>query len=133
MAKSIFEILDTLETETSVPGHGQVNHTLPRNLFPTGEQFENEAELLDWAQETGALHGCLQRGVQKFLIDARATFKSLKKDENFDVSIGQDKVDSMTWSIVNRPNQISPDKAVKALQGLSPEQLAEVLKKAGLA
>ena len=39
MAQSIFEILDTLKTTTSVPGHGaEVPHTLPRHLFPTSEQ-----------------------------------------------------------------------------------------------
>ena len=41
MAKSIFEILDTLSTETSVPVVGKnVEHTLPRKLFPTAEIFE---------------------------------------------------------------------------------------------
>jgi len=33
MAKSIFETLDTLQTETSVPVTGKtIEHTLPRNV-----------------------------------------------------------------------------------------------------
>ena len=51
MAKSIFEILADLTTETSVPEMGKtIEHTIPRSLFPTAEEFENENKLLAWAE-----------------------------------------------------------------------------------
>lgn len=112
MAKSIFEILDGLRTETSVPVTGKsIEHTLPRNLFPTSEQFENEEMLLTWARDNGCLHACLQSGVQKFLIDIRAIFKSVKKDEVWTAEKGQEKVNSAKWSIVERP-KVGGSKAV---------------------
>ena len=104
MAKSIFEILDSLQTETSVPEVGKnVEHTIPRKLFPTAEQFENEDKLLAWADENGFVHALLQQGIQKGLIDIRAIFKSCKKEENWTPELGQEKVNKHTWSIVERP------------------------------
>jgi hypothetical protein len=106
MAKSIFEILDTLETETSVPAINKiVEHSLPRHLFPNAEQFENENLLLNWARESNCLHACLQAGIQKFLIDCRATFKAVKKDETWTAEKGQEKLNKASWAIVERPKQ----------------------------
>ena len=45
MAKSIYSILTDLKTETSVPDHGMVEHSLPADLLPTAEQFEDEEKL----------------------------------------------------------------------------------------
>lgn len=119
MAKSIFEILDDLNTETSVPAvkddkgnilrenHGNVAHTLPRENFPTGEQFENADDLLEWANDNGFTHAILQRGIQKFLIDARAAFKRMPKkdsDDDWSLEFGQENVDNLEWSIAKRPN-----------------------------
>jgi len=60
MAKSIFAILDDLTTETSVPGFGDsIAHSIPRNLFPTSEQFESLDKLLAWANENGFTHALL--------------------------------------------------------------------------
>jgi len=104
MAKSIFEILDTLKTETSVPATGKsMEHSLPRNLFPTSEQFESEEKLLAWAKDNGCLHACLQSGIQKFLIDIRAIFKSQTKTEVWTIDLGQKKVNEAKWTIVERP------------------------------
>ena len=105
MAQSIFEILDTLKTTTSVPGHGaEVPHTLPRNLFPTSEQFEDASKLLAWANEHGYTHALLQQGIQKGLIDCRSRFKSVKKTDTWSVDYGQKNVDNHKWEITNRPN-----------------------------
>jgi hypothetical protein len=104
MAKSIYEILDDLNTETSVPGEGTVGHTLPRELLPTAEQFENGPALVAWAEEQGITHAVLQKGVQKFLIELRATFKAVKKDETWSLASGQKAVDDATWRVTSRPN-----------------------------
>lgn len=115
MAKSIFEILDDLKTETSVPeikndkgvvsrkNFGTVEHTIPRKLFPTSEQFEDAEKLLAWSNENGFTHALLQAGLQKGLIDCRATFKAVKKDETWTPEYGQANLDKMAWSIVERP------------------------------
>lgn len=133
MAKSIFEILADLTTETSVPGYGDaVAHTIPRKLFPEPEIFEDGNKLLDWAEENGYTHALLQQGLQKGLIDIRAKFKSCKKNDVWSTSYGQANVDSHKWEVTERPK--SGDKvkaAVDTLSKLSPEQLAEILAKLG--
>ena len=133
MAKSIFEILADLTTETSVPEMGKtIEHTIPRSLFPTAEEFENEEKLLNWARANGYVHSLLQMGLQKGLIDVRAKFKSCKKDDTWTPEYGQANVDSHKWEITERPK--SGDKvgnAVEALSKLSPEQLAEILARMG--
>ena len=106
MAKSIFEILDDWTTETSVPVIGKnVDHTLPRKLFPTAEQFEDAEKLLAWSNANGFTHALIQAGLQKGLIDCRATFKSCKKDDTWSPEYGQKNVDAMTWTITERPKQ----------------------------
>ena len=106
MAKSIFETLDSLQTETSVPVVGKtIEHTLPRSLFPVAETFEDAVKLLAWSNENGFTHALLQAGIQKGLIDCRAKFKACKKDETWTEKMGQDQVDSMTWEIVSRPKE----------------------------
>ena len=108
MAKSIFAILDDLTTETSVPGFGDaIAHSIPRNLFPTSEQFEDADALLAWANENGYTHALLQQGIQKGLIDIRAKFKACKKNDTWSTEYGQKNVDSHTWEITERPNQKS--------------------------
>ena len=103
MAKSIYEILDSLETETSTSDHGMVGHTLPRALFPTGEIFGDSEKLISWAKENGITYACIQKGIQKFLIEARAKFKAVKKGEEWTSEKGQIAVDGMTWDITERP------------------------------
>ena len=116
MAKSIFAILDDLTTETSVPGFGaEIQHTIPRNLFPTSEIFESEDKLLDWARNNNCLHALLQMGLQKGLIDCRAKFKSCKKNDTWSESYGQANVDSHEWTITERPNAKAANAISKAV------------------
>ena len=133
MAKSIFEILSDLQTETSVPGYGaEVPHTIPRRLFPTPEIFDDADALLEWSDNNGYTHALLQAGLQKGLIDLRARFKACKKTETWSPELGQKQVDSHKWEIVTRGK--STDKvgnAVEALSKLTPEQLAEILARMG--
>ena len=133
MAKSIFEILSDLQTETSVPGYGaEVPHTIPRRLFPTPEIFDNADALLEWSNSNGYTHALLQAGLQKGLIDLRARFKACKKTDTWSPELGQKNVDSHKWETVSRGK--SADKvgnAVAALEKLTPEQLAEILAKMG--
>jgi len=124
MAKSIYDTLDDLETETSVPkiedkdgnvlrkSFGMVKHTLPRTGLPTSEQFEHEELLLAWAEETGNLHACLQSGVQARIIEFRAIFKSMKKDDNWTPELGQYNVNKAPWRIVKRPNVSDKEKII---------------------
>ena len=133
MAKSIFEILADLTTETSVPEIKKtVQHTIPRRLFPEPEIFDNAEKLLAWTEENNFTHALLQMGLQKGLIDLRARFKATKKDETWSEMLGQKNVDSHKWETVTRGK--STDKvgnAVEALSKLTPEQLAEILAKMG--
>lgn len=106
MAKSIYEILSDLTTSTSVPGYGaEITHSLPSDLFPTDQQFENEESLLEWAKVNTCLHAVMQKGIQKFLIDCRAAFKSCKKNDIWNEDYGQNNVDSMKWKITKRPGE----------------------------
>lgn len=134
MAKSIYEILNDLTTTTSVPKFGEaIEHTIPRELLPTAEQFESEADLLEWSADQGITHAVLQKGIQKFLIEIRATFKACKKDDVWSESYGQANVDKMEWTITKRPNQ-SNDKA-KLLQAKLEAgiEMAQAMKSANLA
>ena len=131
MAKSIYEVLDSMVTETSVPAIGKmVEHSIPRDLLPTSEEFESEEKLLKWAQEHGVLHACLQSGVQKRLIDLRAKFKAVKKDEDWTEEMGQKAVDESTWDIVKRPKVAKSDEdiAKEYLASLTPEQFKAFMK-----
>ena len=146
MAKSIYALLDDLQTETSVPSitdkdgnevrphYGMVKHTMPRHSLPTSEQFENEEQLLDWAKDAGVLHACLQSGVQSRIIDLRAIFKSCKKGETWSPEVGQAKVDNAKWTPVSRPVGKKDDKttATTFLASMTPEERKEWLKENGL-
>lgn len=104
-SQSIFSLLDNLETETSVPGQTpkMQKHSLPREQFPTSTQFENEDGLVEWARRNNCLHACLQKGIQKHLIDCRARFKACKKTETWSSKMGQRQVDEYKWEIMTRP------------------------------
>ena len=116
MAKSIFEILGDLQTETSVPEiKSTVQHTIPRRLFPTAEEFESEEKLLAWARANGYVHALLQMGLQKGLIDIRAKFKSCKKDDAWTPEYGQHNINSHKWEITERPNAAANKKVSEAV------------------
>lgn len=104
-SQSIFTLLDTLETETSVPGQvpKMQKHSLPREQFPSSKQFEDEDSLVEWARKNNCLHACMQKGVQKHLIDCRARFKACKKTETWSNGMGQRQVDAFGWEIMTRP------------------------------
>jgi len=142
MAKSIYDILNNLETETSVPDFGMIAHTLPRELLPTAEQFENGNDLLLWAEDNGFTHSMLQKGVQKFIIDLRAAFKAVKKDETWTLEKGQKAINEADWNITNRPNVTDKEalkkqaileantaiaKAMKATKGISEKMIIDTL------
>ena len=104
-SQSIFTLLDTLETETSVPDQmpKMQKHSLPREQFPSSKQFEDEDGLVEWARRNNCLHACLQKGVQKHLIDCRARFKACKKTETWSNEMGQRQVDAFGWEVMTRP------------------------------
>lgn len=134
MAKSIFEILDDLNTETSVPATGKtIEHTLPRKLFPTAEIFENGEKLLAWSNENGFTHALLQAGLQKGLIDCRASFKSCKKDDTWTPEYGQANVDKMAWEIIERPKQGGIAKAKAEAELTAGINMANAMHQNGLA
>lgn len=126
MAKSIYEILNDLTTTTNVPSQtpSEINHVLPSELFPTDLEFENADMLLEWAEDHGVTHACLQRGVQKFLIDVRATFKACKKDDTWTPEYGQANVNAMEWKVTKRPNQGSQEVNEAVLEAGSKIALA---------
>ncbi|MDY6893836.1 MAG: hypothetical protein SVO01_00235 [Thermotogota bacterium] len=142
MAKSIYETLQTLETETSVPeitdkdgniireNMGMVKHTLPAEKLPTPEEFENEEKLLEWARQSGQLHQCLQSGVQARVVEYRAIFKAPPKKSDLDKGIkwspeyGQANVDNAEWLVTKRPagKKSKEDIAREYLDSLTPEE-----------
>lgn len=131
MSESIYTVLDTMNTETSVPGAEpkMQPHTLPRDQFPTGEEFADEAKLLKWAQDNGYLHACLQKGVRSHLIDCRAVFKACKKGDVWTNSYGQANLDDYTWKVQVKPEgkKTKEQIAKEYLAALSPEQLKALL------
>ena len=116
MAKSIFEILADLTTETSVPEMGKtIEHTIPRKLFPEPETFDNAEKLLAWAEENNYTHALLQMGLQKGLIDVRAKYKSCKKNDTWTPEYGQANVDAHEWETTERPNAADNKKVSEAV------------------
>ena len=114
-SQSIFVILDSLETETSVPGATpkMQRHTLRREAFPTSEQFETEYDLYQWALNAGVVHACLQKGVKAHLIDCRARFKASKKGDVWTNEYGQKNLDAYGWEVQERPNAGGSKKLVE--------------------
>ena len=143
MAKSIYEILNTLETETSVPAikdkngkiirenFGEVTHTIPAELFPDDKVFENADDLLEWAETSGFTHALLQKGLQKGLIEIRAIFKACKKDDVWTPEYGQKNVDATDWEITTRPNQTG-GKAIAAAKLQAGIEMAKAMQVTGV-
>ncbi len=151
-SQSIFVTLDSLSTTTSVPGQTpkQQPMTLPREAFPTSEEFENAEELLAWAEDAGITQAVLQKGIQKHLVDIRACFKACKKDDTWSIKYGQVNVDDYDWEVQTRPNStpdiasakldagkemaqamvdagVSPDMLITSLTPVYGEEVAEVI------
>jgi len=125
MAQSIFTTLATRKTLTTVPFLGKdadgktirVEQTIPDELFPTDQEFENPEKLEEWARETGCLFAMIQMGVEKALIESRAKFKMPKKGKNnapdtWTPEYGQTNVDNMEWTPMKRPGQSNNAKAI---------------------
>ena len=102
MAESIYTQLENQTVVTPVNGKEFI-HPLPSGLFPTAEQFENEAELVSWADENDYTSKLIQKGLQKGIIEVRACFKSFKKDEIWTEAMGLTNIAEMEWKSVNRP------------------------------
>ena len=131
MAKSIFEILADLQTETSVPEMGKtIEHTIPRKLFPEPETFDNAEKLLAWAKENNYTHALLQMGLQKGLIDVRAKYKSCKKNDTWTPEYGQANVDAHAWEITERPNAEANKKVSEAVLAVG-RKMADAMRATG--
>lgn len=145
MAKSIYETLTEMKTETSVPqvkdkegvtlreSFGMVEHDLPADILPTPEQFETPGELLAFFESIGKTHEALQKAVQGKIIDIRADFKAMPKEGKWTPEVGQAKVDESDWTFVKRPNvkKSDADIAREYLESLTPEKRAEYIKSLG--
>jgi len=132
MAESIYTQLANQTALTPVDGK-DFRHPLPEGLFPTDKQFESKEELLAWAEKNDYTYPLIQKGLQKAIIEVRAVFKSCKKDETWTEDIGLKNIDDMVWKIVDRPSsgQTDEQKAMSILGKMSPEEIAEMLKKLG--
>ena len=134
-SQSIYVTLDTLTTETSVPGQTpkMQSHSLPRSAFPTSEQFESAEKLEAWARETGVMHACLQKGIQKHLIDIRAAFKACKKADTWSNEYGQANVNAYEWTVTTRPAVKADKQAIQANANITAGvTLVGVLKAQGM-
>jgi len=137
MAKSIFEILDSLETETSVPGQmpKMQSHKIDRGQLPDSATYESEDKLLEWFRNNNCLHSGLQKAVRTHLIDLRAAFKSCKKGDIWSPDYGHLNSDALEWEIHKRPSEkkkLSPDQAKEVLSKMSKEELKALLEQQGL-
>ncbi|SRR6056297_588773 len=137
MAKSTFEILDSLETETSVPGQDpkMQPHKLQREQLPDSATYEDEDKLLDWFRNNNCLHSGLQKGVKAHLIDIRRVFKFCKQKDIWTPEYGQRNSDNFQWEVHKRPaekSKLSPDQAKAALAKMSKEDLKALLEQQGL-
>jgi hypothetical protein len=104
MAESIYTVLKNGKTMTAVKGYGNHAMMLPAGM-PLDTDFEDGDRLLAWAKDNGCLHACLQKGVQKHLIDLRAAFRSVKKGETWQAGKAGQNVDTLGWKVQERPNQ----------------------------
>jgi len=132
MAESIYIQLDNGKVITPVDGKEYV-HSLPSHLFPSAEQFEDADKLIAWANENDFTAKLIQKGLQKGIIEVRATFKACKKDDTWSEEYGQKNIDSMEWKTVSRPQTSMSDeeKAISVLGKMSADEIAELLKKLG--
>ena len=132
MAESIYTQLENQTVVTPVDGK-DFSHPLPSGLFPTAEQFENEDELVSWADENDYTAKLIQKGLQKGIIEVRAVFKSCKKDEIWTKEMGLENLEGLEWKTVNRPKTAmsDEDKAISVLSKMSPEEIQAMLKKLG--
>ena len=129
MAQSIYDVLETLQTVTSIKGDGEYSHSLPAELFPSPKVFESRDELLAWSEQHGYTQALLQAGLQKGLIDLRAKFRSCKKSETWTPEIGQKNINAHKWEVMTRPESAksAEEKAIEALSKLSPEKIAAIM------
>jgi len=132
MAESIYTQLANQSVLTPVNGI-DYRHSLPSNLFPTDEQFEDPDKLTLWAKEHGYTAKLIQKGLQKGIIEVRAAFKSCPKDKTWTEEMGQKNLDAMKWESVDRPKTQESDeqKALNVLGKMSAEEIAELLQKLG--
>ena len=132
MAESIYTQLEKQSVLTPVDGK-DFRHPLPAKMFPTDKQFESEEELIAWAEENDFTYPLIQKGLQKAIIEVRATFKACKKDETWTEEMGLENINDMAWKVVARPQSgmSDEDKAMKLLGDMSPEAIAEMLAKLG--
>ena len=137
MSESIFIVLANRKTTTSVPALGKDEkgktikeiQSLPNHLFPNDKVFEDKEALIAWATENDTLFPLLQMGLQSGLIDARAKFKFVGKNDVWTSEYGQNNVNNMKWKPVKRPEaSLSAEtKAINALSGMTPEQIATIM------
>lgn len=111
MSESIYTQLEKGKIITPVNGKDYTT-VLPVDLFPTAEQFGNKEMLLAWAKEQDNEYELIQKGLQKAIIEVRATFKAVKKDETWQEATAQANVDKMKWAVVEKPNSGGKEKAV---------------------
>lgn len=131
MAESIYTQLDNGKVITPVDGK-EYNHSLPLHLFPTAEQFEDSEKLIAWADENDFTAKLIQKGLQKGIIEVRASFKFCKKDDTWSEEYGQNNVDNMEWKTVERPNA-GGGKAILAAKLEAGINMARAMKAAGIA
>jgi len=131
MSESIYTILGNGTSLTKVKGAGDYNMTLPETM-PTAAQFANAGELYDWTMEHGITHSCLQKGIQKHLIDLRAKFRGVKKDESWDHITAQKNVDDAEWVVTTPGAAGKVDKARQAGHLAAGLAMAGAMKAANL-
>ena len=146
MAKSLFNTYEDGTMEVTHNGE-EMLFELPEWMCEAGEILEDEDKLLEWAKKHNILLACFHSALAKTKIDFCAVVRPTdiageKKGEKIKVSLikdydkAQKRADNFTIKPATRPGtggktaEQRSDTALKLLNSLTPEQMAEVLKKA---
>jgi hypothetical protein len=146
MAQSMYEVIETGMLEVNHNGE-DAEFMIPEWLEAASGKLESEADLLEWAKEHKVLHALLHAGIAHTIIDLRATIRPAdkagkEKGEKIKVSMLKDfdgaqaRSDKFKIKPKARPGtggktpEEREKEALRLLKSLSPEKMAELLKKA---
>lgn len=109
MAKNFFETIEDGMLEVDHCGE-KVTLNLPEWLIEAKGILEDESELVRWANEHEIMHGLIHNGIQKLLIDLRASARPRGKDAKErsiknEIEKAQANVNEFVLAPVKRPGQ----------------------------
>ncbi len=133
MAKSFHNIIKDGTFVVSHRGE-DVTLTLPEWLSEAKDKLDDEKALTEWAKDNGVLHALLHAGIQQLIINLRAIARppvNIKTDESLSIIVNiiaaQERINEYIFKPVAKPGQASVTKIAKHLEGMTKEQVLELL------